>query len=125
MSDASTPAPGRDSARDSALTNIVGWRIEGRFFEIDLFDIDGLEWRDARRVTGLTREELIRRALEELDFEAVATFWWLARRRDDPELDHEAVLREVSYRSFVAGGPAEGDAAGPDPAEEAAQSPPV
>ncbi len=78
-------------------TNIVSWMVDGQRVDIDLFDIDGIEWRDAKRATGMTQGELVQNAIVANDIEAVGAFLWLFRRREDPKLEYETVLRSLTF----------------------------
>ncbi len=92
-------------------TNIVSWRVGDHRYDIDLFDFDGIEWRDAKRATGMTQPALLTSALLEGDFEATAALVWLLRRRSEPTLEYEDVLRSLSYGSTTREvGPGGGDA---------------
>lgn len=82
-------------------TNVVTWRIDGVDYAVDLYDIDGLEWRDAKRVTGLRQQEIVDRALGEKDWDAIAALIWVMRRREEPALAYEDVLKGLTYRAFM------------------------
>ncbi len=82
----------------TTLTNIVTFTVDGVAYDIDLFDIDGVEWRDAKRASGMLQQEIIRQGLAgELD--AVAALLWVWRRRGEPGLTYEALLRSLSLKS--------------------------
>lgn len=80
--------------------NIVTWVIDGQRYDVDLFDIDGVEWRDVKRATGMGQNQLVYLAVEQVDLEAVAGFLWIWRRRQEPDLKYEAVLKSLSFRSL-------------------------
>lgn len=100
----------------TTLTNIVTFTVDGVAYDIDLFDIDGVEWRDAKRASGMLQQEIIRQGLAgELD--AVAALLWVWRRRGEPGLTYEALLRSLSLKSGL---PVEGvQEADADPPPEA------
>jgi hypothetical protein len=87
-------------------TNVVNFRVDGVAYDVDLYDIDGTEWRDVKRATGMMRDELIVQAVTFKEFDCVAALLWIWRRRAEPELKYDEVLRALSLR---AGLPAEGD----------------
>lgn len=78
-------------------TNVVTWLIGDQRYDVDLFDIDGLEWRDAKRATGMSQNALVYSALDAKDFEAIAAILWIWRRRGEPGLEFEAVLKGLSF----------------------------
>ena len=82
---------------DRQTTNVVTWVIDDKRYDVDLFDLDGLEWRDAKRATGMTQNQLVYLAVDQKDLEAVAAFLWLWRRRTEPGLKYEAVLKGLSF----------------------------
>lgn len=77
--------------------NVVTWLIGDKRYDVDLFDIDGLEWRDAKRATGMSQTAIVVNALDAKDFEAIAAILWLWRRRTEPGLEYEAVLKGLSF----------------------------
>lgn len=85
-------------------TNTVAWRVDGTVVSVDLFDIDGIEWRDAKRATGMSQREMVRAALTEEDFEAIAGLLWIVRRREQPDLTYEDVLGSLSFARMGAQG---------------------
>lgn len=83
-------------------TNIVTFRVDGTDHPVDLYDIDGLEWKRARLATGLKPYELCQAALDEQpDFEAVAALLWIVQSRDNPRLKYDTVLKSFSYGAVV------------------------
>jgi hypothetical protein len=81
-------------------TNIVSWTVDGTRYDVDLADIDGIEWRDITRTTGLLQTATLTQALIAKEFDCIAAFLWIWRRRTDPDLTYEAVLRSLKYRTF-------------------------
>ncbi len=78
-------------------SNIVALSFPGATLEVDLSSFDGLDWRDAKRVTGLHDKELVVDATLFGDRDATAALAWLHLRRDDPEVTFEATLRNCHY----------------------------
>lgn len=83
-------------------TNIVSLLVDDKRYDIDLFDIDGLEWRDVRRATHMKAMEVVRAALHDTDLEAIAGLVWIWRRRTEPALTYEEVLKPLTLDSFGA-----------------------
>jgi hypothetical protein len=89
-----------DVAANADDTNIVSWKVSGTRYDVDLHDIDGVEWRDIGRVTGLTQPAAMRQALVLKEFDCIGAFIWVWRRRAEPDLKYEDVLRSLTYRTF-------------------------
>lgn len=70
-------------------------------YEIDIFGIDGLEWRAAKRSIDrpLTEPQMAAAAIAG-DLECVAALIWLARRRDEPSLEYDDVLVTMRLVAF-------------------------
>ncbi len=83
-----------------ADSSLVSWTVNGKQVDLDLLDVNGVEWRDAKRVTGLPQSDLIGGALVAKDIEAIAALLWIARRRDDPAIEYESILGALSIRSL-------------------------
>lgn len=81
-------------------TNIVSWVVSGTRYDVDLYDIDGVEWRDINRVTGVTQAAAMRQALIPKEFDCIGAFIWIWRRRSEPGLTYDEVLRSLTYRTF-------------------------
>ena len=79
--------------------------FNGEKITIDSSDIDGVEWTQIKRVTaygdyrGMTPLELFE-AIQRSDMEAIAALMWTYKRRTNPTLPFEDVLRSVSLASF-------------------------
>jgi hypothetical protein len=80
--------------------NTVSWVVDGTQYDVDLHDIDGVEWRDITRATGLLQTAVMRQALIAKEFDAIGALIWIVRRRAEAGLTYETVLRTLSYRSF-------------------------
>lgn len=80
-----------------AKANVVTWVIAGHRYDVDLFDIDGMEWREAKRATGMSQNAIVFQALNDKDFESIAALIWLSRRRTEPDLEYESVLKGLSF----------------------------
>lgn len=79
----------------------AGWRINGELRVLDLLDIDGLEWRDAKAASGMSQAQLLSDAfVVPIEFEAVAAVLWVWERRETPELTYDQVLGSLSYKSL-------------------------
>ena len=98
-----------------ADTNIVTWVLGDQRYTVDLFDIDGVEWRDAKRASGMTQNQLVYLAVEQADLEAIAAILWIWRRREDPKLEYLAVLKGLNFRLLQDPGAGEEDGGTPDP----------
>ena len=81
-------------------TSIVSWTVNGKRYDIDLHDIDGVEWRDINRVTGLIQTAAMHQALVVKEFNCIAAFLWIWRRRSEPDLTYDEVLKGLKYRTF-------------------------
>lgn len=81
------------------LTNFVTFAVDGTRYAIDTFDIDGIEWREAKRVSGLNQDAIWQGALIQFDLECIGILIWMWRRRDEPGLVLDDVLRSVTFRS--------------------------
>lgn len=77
--------------------NVITWLIGDARYDIDLFDIDGIEWRDAKRASGMQQGQLLALAVVEKDLEALAAILWIWRRRKEPKLEYEDVLKGLSF----------------------------
>lgn len=88
-------------------------------WKLDIYKIKMSEWRDLESTTGAKGGVLLASLTTGLDFTAKHAFWWLARKRDEPDLDLdddsldipalELAVRLVRERHDVP----EGDAADP------------
>lgn len=76
------------------------WSVNGEQVGLDLLDITGVEWRDARRASGMRRPALVKAALVDKDLEAIAALLWIALRRQRPDLAYEGVLAGLTLRSL-------------------------
>lgn len=83
-------------------TNIVSWEVDGKRYDVDLNDIDGVEWRDITRAVGMLQTQVLQQALLAKEFDCIGAFLWIWRRRSDPDLKYEDVLKGLSYRTFTA-----------------------
>lgn len=77
--------------------NIVTLIFPGASIDVDLSTFDGVDWRDAKRATGLHDKEIVLDAVGFGDRDATAVLAWLHFRRDDPEVTYEATLRQCHY----------------------------
>ncbi len=83
--------------------NIVTFRLEGADLEVDLYGIDGIEWRDAKRASGYpTQMALVTGALEHREFDAAAALVWIVWRRSDPDIAYLDVMRRFTYAAVLA-----------------------
>lgn len=81
--------------------SIVSWEVNGERVDLDLLDMTGIEWRDAKVASGyLSQPVLLQAALLDKDLGAVAALLWVARRRTDPTLAYETVLGALSIRAM-------------------------
>lgn len=95
--------------------NVASWEVDGVRYDVDLFDIDGLEWRDITSVTRLLQSQVMGQALLANEFEPVAALLWIVRRRVDKKVKYEQVLKSLTYRSLRRiNAEEEGEAAPPD-----------
>lgn len=95
-------------------TQHVAWTVDGVRYDVDFYDIDGLEWRDIGRVTKLLQTQVMAQAIYSTEFEAVAAFIWIVRRRTEPGLKYEDVLKTLSYNSLRRPDDEESEPAPPD-----------
>ena len=82
-------------------TNIVSWEVDGIRYDVDLNDIDGVEWRDITRAVGMLQTQVLQQALLAKEFDCIGALLWIWRRRGEPDLTYEDVLRGLSYRTFT------------------------
>ena len=82
-------------------TNVVSWEVDGKRYDVDLNDIDGVEWRDITRAVGMLQLQVLNQALIAKEFDCIGAFIWVWRRRSEPDLTYEDTLRTLSYSSFV------------------------
>lgn len=83
-------------------TNLVVWKVDDTEYPVDIFDLTGTEFRDARQAAG--RESapvLVDAALIERDIEAIAAFLWVHRRRSEPDLTYDEVLGDLTYGALA------------------------
>ncbi len=83
--------------------------VDGQRHDIDITDIDGCEWAAVKKQTGLKPKTVIEDAVD-MDFEAVAALLWIVRRRTEPGLVYDDVLRSLSLKAFHADGIEDGEA---------------
>jgi hypothetical protein len=76
----------------------LSWLFNGEKVDIDLLDVLGTEWRDAKRWTGMAAGPLQTAAVNDSDFEATAALIAIAMRRIDPAVQYEEVLAVLSFR---------------------------
>lgn len=81
-------------------TNIVSWTVDGTRYDVDLADIDGVEWRDITRAVGMLQSQVLQQALLAKEFDCIGALLWIWRRRTEPELTYETVLKGLRYRTF-------------------------
>lgn len=88
-------------------------KIGGKPYALDLTDVTGREARDFRRAVGvpiITAAALV--GSGEIDtLEVMAAMKWLIDRKDNPSLEYEDVLDEISYKDLAQ--TSEGDEADP------------
>lgn len=96
--------------------NVASWEVDGIRYDVDLLDIDGIEWRDITSVTRLLQSQVMGQALLANEFEPVAALLWIVRRRTEgKKLKYEQVLKGLTYRSLRRiAAEEEGEAAPPD-----------
>ncbi len=82
-------------------TNIVSWVVDGKRYDVDLHDIDGVEWRDITKATGLLQVSVMSQALIAKEFDSIGALLWIWRRRSEPDLTFEDVLKGLTYRSLT------------------------
>lgn len=90
-------------------SNVVSYIVGDDRYDIDTYDIDATEWRAAKRASGLTQTEIWRGALFESDLECIGVLVWMWRRREEPDLQLDEVLKGISF-GVVDTAPADGDA---------------
>lgn len=98
-----------------ADANVVTYLIDDQRYDIDLFDIDGVEWRDAKRAAGMSQNQLVYLAVEEKDLEAMAALLWIWRRRSEPALKYLEVLKGLSFGVIGSADDVDVDGGTPDP----------
>lgn len=81
-------------------THVAAWSVDGVRYDVDFDDIDGLEWREVTQRTRLFQSQLMAQALRFNEFEAVAAFIWIVRRRADPGVKYDDILKSLTYRSL-------------------------
>lgn len=88
-------------ADDEPLTDLTAaWTVDGVRYDVDFYDIDGVEWRDITKATNALQSQVMAQALYATEFDAVGAFIWIVRRRSEPDLKYEDVLKTITYRSL-------------------------
>ena len=84
-----------------AESSVISWSVNGERVDLDLLDVTGIEWRDAKVASGyLSQPVLLQAALLDKDLGAIAALLWVARRRGDPTLTYDTVLGSLSIRAM-------------------------
>lgn len=79
------------------VSNVVTVRFPGATLDVDLAALDGADWRDMKRATGLHDLQVVDDAVQWGDRDATAALAWVWMRRDAPELTFDAVLHFTHY----------------------------
>ena len=97
---ASQPAASRPAGKPHPLAGI-GLRIDlgDRSIDVEFGDIDGLEWREIRKATGLKPQDAML-AVGELDLEVVGALVWVWRRRTEPDIGFDEVVKGLSLAAI-------------------------
>lgn len=87
---------------------------DGKTYELEVLDMDGIEVRDFRKATGVSPTEvfLLGEPNDADALELAAGVIWIVRRRAEAGLTYEQVLGSLTFKSFT---PADGTEEPPDP----------
>lgn len=80
----------------------VTLRMGGIEATVDLRTLNGFEWRDIKRATGLHQYQVLAGNTAG-DFDCQAALMWVAIRRDEPNVTYDEVLAAFSYASIGIG----------------------
>jgi hypothetical protein len=73
--------------------------VQGTKYPLDYSDLNGLEWQEVKKLTGLTPIRAINECAS-MDFEVIGAIAWIIIRRDT-DMTYEEVLESLSIKSFV------------------------
>tara|TARA_R110000787_G_scaffold117171_5_gene227715 strand:+ start:2624 stop:2899 length:276 start_codon:yes stop_codon:yes gene_type:complete len=79
---------------------VIVVKIGEKTYHVDPTDINGLEWRDVKKETGLSVQEALE-AASTLDMEAMGAIVWIVARRENPDLTMDDILLELTLGSIV------------------------
>ena len=86
-------------SKDKELNKNPVIEVDGQKFILDFSDLDGLEWREVKKHTGMNAAAAIQ-AAGQLDFEVLGVITWCIVKRDKPDIQLEDVLRNLNLRSL-------------------------
>ena len=66
--------------------------IEDKQYLLDYSDITGIEWREIKKLTGLSSMDAIAQT-SMMDFEALASVVYVIAKREDKNVKYEDILR--------------------------------
>ena len=82
-------------------SSVVSWTVNDERVDLDLLDVSGTEWRDAKMAAGYQSQGvLLQEALVGRDLGAIAALLWVALRRADPTIEYDGVLASLSIRAM-------------------------
>jgi len=72
--------------------------VQGKKYALDYSDLNGLEWQEVKKMTGLAPIKAINECAN-MDFEVIGAIAWIIIRRDQ-DMTYEEVMGSLSIKSF-------------------------
>ena len=79
-------------------TNLPVVVIEDKQYLLDYSDITGIEWREIKKLTGLSSMDAIAQT-SMMDFEALASVVYVIAKREDKNVKYDDVLGQLNINS--------------------------
>ena len=80
-------------------TNLPVVVIEDKQYLLDYSDITGIEWREIKKITGLSSMDAIAQT-SMMDFEALASVVYVIAKREDKNVKYEDILAKLTIDSI-------------------------
>ena len=81
-------------------TNLPVIVIEDKQYLLDYSDITGIEWREIKKITGLSSMDAIAQT-SMMDFEALASVVYVIAKREDKNVKYEDILAKLTIESIT------------------------